>query len=70
MATVLSIGAKYSIAGKSRYTKSIAGMFFATLAYLQYQRILNVDWHKLQAISQNGMAWLADAVTHGKYYRR
>jgi hypothetical protein len=30
----------------------------------QYQRILNVDWHKVQAISQNGIDWVANAITH------
>ena len=29
----------------------------AALAYLEYQRFLNVDWHKVQAISQNGIDW-------------
>jgi ABC-type sulfate transport system permease component len=31
---------------------------------LEYQRILNVDWYKIQAISQNGIDWIADALTH------
>jgi uncharacterized membrane protein (Fun14 family) len=34
------------------------------LAYLEYQRILNVDWHKVQAVSQNGIDWVTDALTH------
>jgi hypothetical protein len=42
----------------------IFGLFIAALAYLEYQRILSVDWHKVQAISQNGIDWLADALTH------
>src|SRR5215467_4508661 len=42
----------------------IVGLFFAGLAYLEYQRILNVDWHKVQAVSQNGIDWVADALTH------
>lgn len=42
----------------------IVGLFIAALAYLEYQRILNVDWHKVQAISQNGIAWVANALTH------
>jgi uncharacterized membrane protein (Fun14 family) len=41
----------------------IVGLFIA-LAYLEYQRILNVDWHKVQAISQNGIDWVAVALTH------
>jgi uncharacterized membrane protein (Fun14 family) len=42
----------------------IVGLFIAALAYLEYQRILNVDWHKVQAISQNGINWVADALIH------
>jgi uncharacterized membrane protein (Fun14 family) len=34
------------------------------LAYMEYQRILSVDWHKVQAVSQNGIDWVADAITH------
>jgi uncharacterized membrane protein (Fun14 family) len=42
----------------------IVGLFIAALAYLEYQRILNVDWHKIQAISQNGIDWVADVLTY------
>jgi uncharacterized membrane protein (Fun14 family) len=42
----------------------IVGLFIAALAYLEYQRILNVDWHKVQAFSQNGINWVADALIH------
>jgi len=38
------------------------GLSIAALAYLEYQRILNVDWHKFQAISQNGIDWTSDAI--------
>jgi len=31
---------------------------------LEYQRILNVDWQKIQEISQNGIGWVADAIIH------
>jgi ABC-type sulfate transport system permease component len=31
---------------------------------MEYQRILSVDWHKVQAVSQNGIDWFADALTH------
>lgn len=30
----------------------VAGLFFAVLMYLQSQGILNINWHKLQNISQ------------------
>jgi uncharacterized membrane protein (Fun14 family) len=42
----------------------IFGLIIAAIAYLEYQRILTVDWHKVQAVSQNGIDWVADALTH------
>jgi uncharacterized membrane protein (Fun14 family) len=41
----------------------IIGLFFAGLAYLQYQQIVNINWNKLQAASQNAVTTLADAST-------
>jgi uncharacterized membrane protein (Fun14 family) len=38
----------------------IVGLFISALAYLEYQRILNVDWNKVQAVSQNGIEWITD----------
>jgi uncharacterized membrane protein (Fun14 family) len=31
----------------------VVGLFCAGLAYLQYQQIVNIDWNKLQPVSQN-----------------
>ena len=31
----------------------VLGLFFAGIAYLQYQQILNINWTKLQVASQN-----------------
>jgi uncharacterized membrane protein (Fun14 family) len=39
----------------------IAGFFLAALAYLQYQQIASINWDKLQAISENTVATLANA---------
>ena len=39
----------------------IAGFFLAALAYLQYQQIANINWDKLQTISENTLATLANA---------
>jgi uncharacterized membrane protein (Fun14 family) len=39
----------------------IAGFFLAALAYLQYQQIANVNWDRLQAISENTLTTLANA---------
>ena len=42
----------------------IMGLFIAALSYLEYQRILNVDWDRIQVVSQNGITWVADAIRH------
>ena len=54
----------YAIKKVIKIAAIIVGLFIAALAYLEYQRILNVNWHKVQAISQNGIDWVADALTH------
>jgi uncharacterized membrane protein (Fun14 family) len=54
----------YAIKKVIKLAAVIVGLFFAALAYLQYQRILNVDWHKVQAVSQNGIDWATYALTH------
>jgi uncharacterized membrane protein (Fun14 family) len=54
----------YGIKKVVKLVAIILGLFFAALAYLEYQRILNVDWHKVQAVSQNGIDWIAGALTH------
>jgi uncharacterized membrane protein (Fun14 family) len=41
----------------------VVGLFFAGLAYLQYQQILNINWNKLQATSQNAVTMLASTTT-------
>jgi uncharacterized membrane protein (Fun14 family) len=42
----------------------VVGLFLAGLAYLQYQQILNINWNKLQVVSQNAVTTLANATTH------
>ena len=37
----------------------VVGLFLAGLAYLQYQQILNINWNKLQVVSQNAVSTLA-----------
>jgi uncharacterized membrane protein (Fun14 family) len=41
----------------------VVGLFFAGLAYLQYQQIVNINWNKLQAASQNAVTAVANAST-------
>jgi uncharacterized membrane protein (Fun14 family) len=54
----------YAIKKVIKLAAIIAGLFIAALAYLEYQRILSEDWRKIQAVSQNGIDWFADALTH------
>ena len=41
----------------------VVGLFFAGLAYLQYQQIIDIKWAKLQSVSQNTVTTLANATT-------
>jgi len=54
----------YAIKKVIRFAAVIVGLFIAVLAYLQYQRIINVDWVRVQSVSQNGIAWASDVITH------
>jgi uncharacterized membrane protein (Fun14 family) len=42
----------------------IVGLFIAALAYLEYQRIISVDWETLQTVSQNAITTSANTLTH------
>jgi uncharacterized membrane protein (Fun14 family) len=46
-----------------RLVAVVLGLFLAGLAYLQYQEILNINWTRLQAASQNTIATLGNAIT-------
>jgi uncharacterized membrane protein (Fun14 family) len=39
----------------------IAGLFLAALAYLQYQQIANINWDRLQSISEDTLTTFANA---------
>jgi uncharacterized membrane protein (Fun14 family) len=41
----------------------VVGLFFSGLVYLQYQQIVNINWNKLQATSQNAATILANTTT-------
>ena len=40
----------------------IAGLFLAGLAYLQYQQIANINWNKLQSVSEGAIITLSNAI--------
>jgi uncharacterized membrane protein (Fun14 family) len=56
--------AGYAIKKVVKIVAVIIGLFVAALAYLEYQRIIQVDWTSIQALSQSGITWLTYAVTH------
>ena len=43
----------------------IAGIFFAVLMYLQQQGIVNVNWDKLQGISESILSTVTNTITTG-----
>ncbi|MGB6529456.1 MAG: FUN14 domain-containing protein [Candidatus Nitrosopolaris sp.] len=54
----------YAIKKVIKLAAVIVGLFIGAIAYLEYRRILAVDWHNVQAVSQNGIDWVVDAITH------
>jgi uncharacterized membrane protein (Fun14 family) len=56
--------AGYAIKKVIKIVAVIIGLFVAVLGYLEYQRIIQVDWISLQTVSQSGIIWLTNAVTH------
>ena len=40
----------------------IVGLFVAGLAYLQYHQIANINWNKLQSISEDAITTLSTAI--------
>jgi uncharacterized membrane protein (Fun14 family) len=41
----------------------IFGLFLAGLAYLQYHQIANINWNKLQQVSEGALTTLANIIT-------
>jgi uncharacterized membrane protein (Fun14 family) len=54
----------YAIKKVLRLAAIIIGLFVAALAYLEYQRILSVDWARIQMVSRNGITGIIDAIAH------
>ena len=42
----------------------ILGLFLAGLAYLQYHHIANINWNKLQTVSESTITTLSNAIIH------
>ncbi|PWU79481.1 MAG: hypothetical protein DLM72_17095 [Candidatus Nitrosopolaris wilkensis] len=54
----------YAIKKVIKIAAIIVGLFIAGLAYLQYQRIIHVDWTKFQSALQEGLTTLANTIIH------
>ena len=56
--------AGYAIKKVIKLAALIIGLFIAALAYLEYQRIVSVDWNRIQMVSQNGLVWVTNTIAH------
>jgi uncharacterized membrane protein (Fun14 family) len=56
--------AGYALKKVIKIVAVIVGLFIAALAYLEYQRIIRVDWETLQTVSQNAITTSANTLTH------
>jgi uncharacterized membrane protein (Fun14 family) len=56
--------AGYAIKKIIKIAAVIVGLFIAALAYMQYHRIIDVNWEKIQAVAQNGLTWVANIIIH------
>ena len=54
----------YAIKKIIKITAVIVGLFIAALAYMQYQRIIDVNWAKIQTVSHNGLTWVSNTIIH------
>jgi uncharacterized membrane protein (Fun14 family) len=54
----------YAIKKVIKIAAIIVGLFIAGMAYFQYQRIINFDWERVQAFSQNGNTCVVNTLTH------
>jgi uncharacterized membrane protein (Fun14 family) len=41
----------------------VVGLFLAGLAFLQYHQIANINWNKLQTVSEGAITTLSNAIT-------
>jgi uncharacterized membrane protein (Fun14 family) len=57
----VSIG--YALKKVLKLAAVVVGLFFAGIAYFQFQQILDINWNKVQVVSQNTLSILANAAT-------
>jgi len=52
----------YSLKKVIKIVAVIVGLFLAGLAYLQYNQIANINWNKLQTVSEGAIKILSNAI--------
>jgi uncharacterized membrane protein (Fun14 family) len=52
----------YSLKKVIKIVAVIVGLFLAGLAYLQSQQIANINWNKLQTVSEDAITTLSNAI--------
>jgi uncharacterized membrane protein (Fun14 family) len=53
----------YAVKKVIKIVAVIVGLFLAGLAYLQSQQIANINWNKLQAVSEGAITTLSNGLT-------
>jgi len=64
LAAASLLAAGYAIKKIIKIAAVIIGLFIAALAYLEYQRKIDVNWAKILTVSENGLTWLAKTIIH------
>jgi uncharacterized membrane protein (Fun14 family) len=57
----------YAIKKVIKLVAVIFGLFLAGLAYLQYNQIANINWNKLQTMSEGAITTISNALTQISY---
>jgi uncharacterized membrane protein (Fun14 family) len=52
----------YALKKVIKIVAAIVGLFLAGLAYLQYYQMANINWNKLQQVSEGEITTLSDAI--------
>jgi uncharacterized membrane protein (Fun14 family) len=51
----------YALKKAVKIVSILIGLFFAGIAYLQYQQVININWNNLQHVSQNAAITVLNA---------
>jgi uncharacterized membrane protein (Fun14 family) len=52
----------YALKKVAKLVAVIIGLFLSGLAYLQYHQIANINWNKLQIVSEDAITTLSNAI--------